>query len=75
MESSYGLMEDPTKVTGSTASNMVKASMSLLRVLRNTESGRKARESDGLAGMKMSESEHLINTNIDDSGWLITIYL
>jgi hypothetical protein len=62
MESSYGLMADATKETGTTENNMARVYMSQVRVPRNTESGKKARESDGLERMNeaLIERSHFL---------------
>jgi hypothetical protein len=58
-ESSLGLMVASMMVIGSTANNMEKAFISLLRVKLREESGKKARELDGLAP-RMNEESSLI---------------
>jgi hypothetical protein len=51
----FGLMADPTKETGSMVNSMEKVFTSLPKVLKNTESGKKEKESDGSAKTRTIE--------------------
>ncbi len=53
-ESSFGQMVEVTKETGSMGSNMAREYTSQVKEWRNTENGRKGRESDGLVEEKES---------------------
>jgi hypothetical protein len=52
MEYIHILMEDHIKVNGQMENNMVKASLLLLKVLKEKEYGMKVKELDGLMIMK-----------------------